>query len=596
MSSSRKPDSEKSAPLRFPELEFKPFAALRETFRAGYTRDDLRADVMAGLVVGIVALPLAMALAIASGVPPQHGLYTAIVAGGLIALLGGSRTQVSGPTAAFVVLLVPISAKYGLGGLAIASVMAGIILVVLGVGRLGLLLQYVPFPVTTGFTAGIAVVIATLQVKDVLGLTIPTTPEHMSERVRAIVDALPSAQGDEAFIAALTFALLLLWPRVTKKIPAPLIALSIAATVSWVLMHTVSGFEIATIGTRFSTMIDGAKVMGIPRQAPMPVWPWNLPGADGAPIGLSIELLRALLPSAFALAMLGAIESLLSASVADGMAKTKHDPNAELVAQGVGNIVAPFFAGFVATGAIARTATNVRSGARSPIASIVHAVFLLLAVLLFAPLVAHLPMASLSALLVLVAWNMSEVKHFVHTLKVAPRSDVVVLLVCFFLTVAFDMVISVSVGVVLAALLFMRRMAELTGARLVSERHESLELDVPAGVAIYEIAGPLFFGAAQKAMAALDATSTQLRVIIFDLSEVPVMDATGLVAFESALDRLRAQGTLAILVGVRTQPKVTLTRGGVVTREGAIAFAATLKDAIPMASRFIEPPSPPSAM
>src|SRR5215213_4290952 len=402
----------------------RPATALRSALRHGYSRNDLRADLLAGIVVGVVALPLSMALAVASGVAPQYGLYTAIVAGMVIAALGGSMVQVSGPTAAFVVLLAPISAKFGLGGLVVASLMAGVILILMGIIRLGGLIQFVPYPVTTGFTTGIAVVIATLQLKDFLGLTVVRMPELYLERVAALARALPTVQWDDLAIGVFTLAILLLWPRITRKMPAPLIALSVAAGVAALLTWWMPGFEVATIRSRFHYEIGGQILSGIPQLPPLPVLPWNLPGPDGRPLGLSLELLRDLAPSAFAIAMLGAIESLLSAVVADGMTGGSHDPDAELMAQGTGNLIAPFFGGIAATGALARTATNIRSGARSPFAAIFHALFVLLAVLALAPVLGYLPMASLAALLLVVAWNMSEIKHFTHALRVAPKSDV----------------------------------------------------------------------------------------------------------------------------------------------------------------------------
>lgn len=550
-------------------LPVRPAVALRTTLRRGYGREDLRADLLAGIVVGIVALPLSMALAVASGVAPQHGLYTAIVAGAVIAALGGSNVQVSGPTAAFVVLLAPISARFGLGGLVLATLMAGIILMLMGTLRLGGLIQFVPYPVTTGFTAGIAVVIATLQLKDFLGLTVPVMPEHYLERVAALARALPTVQWDDLAVGAFTLSVLLLWPKVTKKVPAPLVALGIAGGAAFLAASLVPGFEVATIRSRFG---------GIPQVPPLPVLPWNLPGPDGQLLGLSFELLRDLLPSAFAIAMLGAIESLLSAVVADGMTGGSHDPDAELLAQGTGNILAPFFGGIAATGALARTATNVRSGARTPFAGIFHSAFVLLAVLLLAPALGHLPMASLAALLLLVAWNMSEVKHFAHALRVAPKSDVAVLLLCFGLTVIFDMVVSVTVGVLLAALLFMRRMAEVSNVRLVDQH--PLVKGLPKDVLVYEVAGPLFFGAAQKAMSALQRVPTGISAVLLDLSAVPVMDATGLVSLEGAVERLQKMGIYVILAGVQTQPLQVLARSGIHKRGGRIAVYSSMERAV----------------
>ncbi len=548
----------------------RPAAALRDALAEGYNAEKLRADVLAGLVVGVVALPLSMALAIASGAPPQHGLYTAIVAGMVTALLGGSRTQVSGPTAAFVVILAPICAQHGLGGLLVASMMAGVILLLLGFARMGQLIQWIPHPVTTGFTAGIGVVIATMQLKDFLGLTVVDMPDHYVERVGAIVQALPTFSAPDFCLGVVALGILLYWPRVGSRVPAPLVALAVASVIP-----VVAGIDVATIGSQFS--YDGGR--GIPRGLPSPTLPWLFGGADGAPLHLDFKLVRELFPSAFAIAMLGAIESLLSAVVADGMAGTRHDPNAELLAQGAANIVAPFFGGFASTGAIARTATNIRAGGRTPVAAAVHGVFVGAAMLAFAPLLAYLPMAALAALLVLVAWNMSDVKHFRHVLRVAPKSDVTVLLACFGLTVMFDMVIAVTTGVMLAALLFMRRMAEISGARVVEGRHASLREPLPAGVILYEVAGPLFFGAAQKAMGALETVAGRARVVILDLGSVPAMDATGLVALETALEMLENDGSFVILVDVQPQPLKLLERSGL-TEGAGLAFAATVDAAV----------------
>lgn len=570
----------------------RPASALRAALRHGYSRNDLRADLLAGIVVGVVALPLSMALAVASGVAPQHGLYTAIVAGAVIAALGGSMVQVSGPTAAFVVLLAPISAKFGLGGLVLASLMAGVILILMGIIRLGGLIQFVPYPVTTGFTTGIAVVIATLQLKDFLGLTVARMPELYLERVAALAKALPTVQWDDLAIGAFTLAILLLWPRITRKVPAPLIALSVAAGIAALLAQWMPGFEVATISSRFQYQVGTQIFRGIPQLPPLPGLPWNLPGPDGRPLGLSLDLLRALAPSAFAIAMLGAIESLLSAVVADGMTGGSHDPDAELMAQGTGNLIAPFFGGIAATGALARTATNVRSGARSPLAAIFHALFVLLAVLALAPILGYLPMASLAALLLVVAWNMSEIKHFAHALRVAPKSDVLVLLTCFTLTVVFDMVVSVTVGVMLAALLFMRRMAEVSGVRLVDQH--PLLTGLPKSVLVYEVAGPLFFGAAQKAMSALHRVPTGIKVVLLDLSSVPAMDATGLVSLEAAVERLQALGIFVVLAGVQTQPLEVLARSGIHRREDRIAIFESMEQAVAAARERVEPPPRPS--
>ena len=585
-----------SAASLFPQLtqSLRLASALRATLRT-YDREKLRTDLLAGLVVGIVALPLSMALAIATGVPPQHGLYTAIVAGGLIAVLGGSPTQVSGPTAAFVVVLVPISAKYGIGGLLVATCLAGVILFLLGVARLGRLIQFVPYPVTTGFTAGIGVVIATLQLKDFLGLSVPKMPEHYFDKVAALAAAAPTARWPDVLIGAATLATLIFWPRITRRVPAPLVALAGATLAAIALARLIPGFHVDTIGSRFSYVVDGVTHRGIPRLPPLPILPWSMPGGDGAPLVLSFDLLRELIPSAFAIAMLGAIESLLSAVVADGMAGTKHDPDGELVAQGIGNMVAPFFGGFAATGAIARTATNIRSGGRTPVAALFHALFVLVVVMVLAPVLAYLPMASLAALLLVVAYNMSEIKHFAHVIRVAPKSDVFVQLTCFTLTVAFDMVVSVTAGVLLAAVLFMRRMAEISGTTVI--HHDPADhghrKPLPRGVVLYDIGGPLFFGAAQAAIGALDHIAEGTRIVILDLEDVPAMDATGLVNLESALERLHNDETLVILVGVQPQPAKVLKKAGIEEEPGRIALCDTVDQAVDLAFQIREnaPPS-----
>ena len=568
-----------------------PAAALRAVLREGYSAVDLRSDLLAGIVVGIVALPLAMALAIGVGVPPQSGLSTAIVAGFVVAALGGSRMQVTGPTAAFIVILAPLYTKFGMAGLLISGLLGGLILIAMGVLRLGRLVQFIPHPVTTGFTAGIATVIAMLQIKDFFGLTLAGHPEHSFERVVAMFQARGTASLFEPCIGLLTLGILIVLPRITRRIPAPLVALPVAAVVAIALSHVVPGFEVATIASRFQTTIGGTVFHGIPQLPPLPIVPWLAGGPGGQVFDLGFEGFRALLAGALAIAMLGAIESLLSAVVADGMARTKHDPDAELIALGIGNIIVPFFGGIAATGAIARTATNVKAGARSPIAAMVHALVILAAVLILAPFLGFLPMASLAALLLLVAWNMSEAKHFIHIIRVAPKSDVAVLLTCYGLTVGIDMVVGVSVGMVLAAFLFMRRMAEVSGGQLADESSPDALGPIPRGVAVYEISGPLFFGAAQKAMAALEIVASETRAVVFLMRDVHAMDATGLVALESALDPLRAHRCLAILTGVHGQPLALLRKARLDRRED-IVFCTTVEEALLTASRHVgDPPS-----
>jgi SulP family sulfate permease len=555
----------------------------------GYSTSQFRRDLAAGFLVGIVALPLAMALAIGIGAPPQQGLYTAIVAGFLSPLLGGSRIQVVGPTAAFIAVLAPIQAKFGLAGLLIAGAMAGLILIGMGLLKLGRLIEFIPFTVTTGFTAGIATVIAGLQLKDLFGLKLLQTPEHFLERMAALFQARHSASWRELVVGLATLCFLLLprlpkrWlaqlPRSIRKIPAPLYALPLVALSAWVVTHWFPEFQVETIGSRFHSWIGGRWVEGIPQVPPMPMWPWSAPGPEGQALNLSWSLLRHLLPSAFAIAMLGAIESLLSAVVADGMARTRHDPDSELLALGISNVVTPFFGGIPATGAIARTATNFRYGGRTPIAAMTHAVTILLAILLLAPLVRFLPMASLAALLLVVAWNMAELEHFIHTLRVAPRSDTAVLLTCFGLTVAFDMVIAVSVGVVLASLLFVRRMAGMTTGTLTREDHGTLPGPLPEGVVIYDLNGPIFFGAAERAMGAIRAIAEDCRVVIFRFEQVPVIDVTGLVAFEGIMEEMARHRIRVILVGVHGQVREVFDRAALKDDQGALALCENMEEA-----------------
>jgi SulP family sulfate permease len=561
--------------------------ALRRSLAQGYGAGDLKADLLAGTVVGIVALPLSMALAIASGVAPQHGLYTAIVAGFAIALLGGSKVQVSGPTAAFVVILAPISARFGLGGLALATLLAGVLLVAMGLARFGRFVEFVPYPVTTGFTAGIAVVIGVLQLKDFLGLAPGELPPHFVDRAVALARALPTTRWSEALVGAGTLGVLLVWPSVSKRIPAPLVALAVGTAVAATLAALVPGAEVATIASRFRYVVDGIERAGIPQLPPLPGLPWRLPGADGAPLGLSFALVRELLPSAFAIAMLGAIESLLSAVVADGMTGKKHDPDAELVGQGIGNVLSPLFGGIAATGAIARTATNVRAGAHSPFAAVIHALFVLAAVVGLAPLLGHLPMAALAALLLQVAWRMAEAKHVAHMVRVAPRSDLLVLATCFGLTVLFDMVVAVTVGIVFAALLFMQRMAAVSRAELVNVAALDLDEPMPEGVLLYEIAGPLFFGAANKAMTTLRTVARKgVKVVVLDLRSVPIIDATGLVALDSTVSKLCDAGVVVVLAGVQPQPLRALAKAHWRNVPGSLAIGRQFDKALEVARAY----------
>ena len=565
------------------------FAAWRQTLKAGYSLKALRGDLAAGLTVGIIAIPLAMALAIAVGVAPQYGLYTVLVAAPLIALTGGSRFNVSGPTAAFVVILLPITQQFGLGGLLLCTMLAGLIMIAMGLGRAGRLIEFVPYPVTLGFTAGIGIVIATLQLKDLLGLSLSSQPLHYLEQVQVLLLALPSAHLGDALVAALSLAVLILWPRWVPKVPGHLAALAVG-TIAGLALEGM-GIPLATLGERFSYSLDGVLHAGIPPFLPNFAWPWQLPSANGQPLNLSFELIRQLLAPAFAIAMLGAIESLLCAVVADGMTGSKHDPNAELVGQGLGNLIAPLFGGITATAAIARSAANVRAGAFSPLAAIIHAGVVLVAILLLAPLFSYLPMAALAALLLMVAWNMSEAGHVLHTLRIAPRSDVLVLLTCLILTVLFDMVLAVGVGLLLAAGLFIKRMSDLTDtAALPRHFHQALK-DLPEHVLVYAIRGPLFFGAAEKALSVLRRFNNDVKVVIVDISAVPLLDMTALAALDNVLRDYRKQGVGLVLVGTSSRVRLKLRRAGILREEGHLAYVQNLEQARAKALSWLEPAS-----
>ncbi len=523
---------------------FPPLAsAVRETLKEGYSRAALAKDFWAGISVGIIAVPLSLALAIASGVPPQHGLYTAVIAGLVVALAGGSRFNVTGPTAAFVVILYPIAVQHGLGGLLVATLMAGVILVALGWGRLGALISYIPYPVTTGFTAGIALVIASLQIKDLFGLKLEGS-EHFTTRLAEIAAARPHANWIEFSLGMATLVLMIFWRRRRLAGPPYLAGAIFCGVAAWAMKTWWPEAAITTLADRFG---------GIPATLPALHWP---------PMPLSWDLIKNLMLPAFAIAMLGAIESLLCAVIADGMTGRKHDPNAELVAQGLGNIVAPLFGGIPCTGALARTAANIRAGATSPFASAIHALFVLTAMLTLAPLLSWLPMCGLAALLLKVAWNMSERKNFVRIVRVAPRSDVMLMLVCFALTVLVDMVTAISVGVVLGSVMFMHNMSKLSMVNLLEAGHPQAPAGLPRDVRFYEIAGPLFFGAAERAMASLRNHDKSVRAVILDLSSVPTIDVSGLVALEGLVDDLNDAGIFVALCGAQPNVLHVLSEAG----------------------------------
>ena len=536
-------------------------------------------DLMAGVTVGIIAIPLAMALAIASGVAPQYGLYTAFIAGFIIALTGGSRFSVSGPTAAFVVILYPIAQTYGLGGLLLASLMSGVLLIIMAVMRLGRFIEYIPESVTLGFTGGIAVVIATLQVKDFFGLSVETMPEHYWDKLAVLAQSFPALDSMSALVAVVTLAVMLLWPRLKTPVPPHLPAVVIGSLLA--IWLNANGAAVDTIGSRFSYLLPGGGTgAGIPPVLPEFAWPWQQANASGEPIGVSWSMVRELLPAAFAIAMLGAIESLLCAVVLDGMTGKRHSANSELMGQGLGNIIAPFFGGITATAAIARSAANYRAGAESPISAMIHAAVVLLALVSLAGVLAYLPMPAMAALLIMVAWNMSEAPKAVHLLKTAPRSDVLVFLTCFSLTVALDMVIAITTGVLLAAVLFMREMAEMTKVTDITSGKRVSEESLPTGWRVFKINGPLFFAAADRIFGELAELSRNVNGIILYMDGVTVLDAGGLSALNKLLTTCQNDGTRIVVADLQSQPQRTLARAGLGPVEGVLQFTSTLREAL----------------
>ena len=537
---------------------------------------------MAGMTVGLIAIPLAMALAIASGVAPQYGLYTAIIGGLVIALTGGSRFSVSGPTAAFVVILFPVTQKFGLSGLLVASLMAGAILVILALGRLGRLIEYIPEPVTLGFTSGIAVVIATLQIKDLLGLPVTEMPETYTAKVGVLVEALPHLDAPNLWIGATTLAVLVLWPRLRVPVPGHLPA--VLAGVFSSLLVAYWGDGVDTIGTRFHyTLANGTGGQGIPPVLPEFTWPWLQPGPDGTPVDWSLDRVISLLPSAFSIAMLGAIESLLCAVVLDGMSGRRHHSNGELLGQGVGNLIAPLFGGIPATAAIARSAANYRAGAQSPIASVIHALVVLGSLIILAPWLAYIPMASMAALLMVVAWNMSEAHKAVEILKKAPVSDILVLITCFTLTVLVDMVVAISFGIILASMLFMRDIAQMTRVTDISANRKHVPVPLSEEWGVYKINGPVFFAAAERVFSELSLLSETKKGVILYMDAVPILDAAGLAAFRRFIDSKIGSGTLLITADLQFQPLKAIAKAHIEQIDCRLQFTSTLTEAVWMA-------------
>jgi SulP family sulfate permease len=546
----------------------------------GYTRAQFGADLTAGIIVGIVALPLAIAFAIASGVTPGRGLWTALVAGFLISALGGSRVQIGGPTGAFVVIVYGIVQQYGIDGLLVATFMAGIILVAMGLLKFGAAIKFIPHPVVIGFTSGIAVVIFSSQVKDVLGLRMGNVPAPFVEKWVAFGANIGSANSYAIGLTLATLLIIQLFPLVSRRIPGSIVAL-LATTAASLLLK----LPVETIGSRFGA-INAA--------LPHPVMPH-----------ITFTQLTMLVQPAIAIALLGAVESLLSAVVADGMTGMRHKSNAELVAQGIANIASPLFGGIPATGAIARTATNIKNGGRTPVAGMIHALTLLLITLFFGKWAALIPMATLGGILVVVAYNMSEWRTFRAELR-APKSDVAVLLTTFLLTVIVDITVAIEIGMVLSAFLFIRRMAEVTNVTMVTrEMADSSEEDdaeaaemarkLPAGVVLYEINGPFFFGAAERFKEVLNRVSGSPRVLVVRLQHVPAFDSTGLHALRELARGRLSGGTKLVLADVHAQPMIALTNSGLLDVIGAENVFGSLDEALDRAAELVSRPKTPLA-
>lgn len=511
---------------------------LVEAYRAGlFKSKNWLPNIIAGLIVGIVALPLAMAFAIASGVKPEDGLYTAIISALIVGVFGGSRVQIAGPTGAFIVILASITAQYGINGLQIATLFAGFILLFMGIIRLGSVIKFIPDPVIVGFTSGIGVIIFVGEWKDFFGLSLQIPLDaHFHTKIITLISTLPNLDLATTSMACLSLLLIWLSPKIVKRVPGPLIAMVVATTLQAIFQFKT----VATIGTAFG---------GISSVLPQ----FHLP---------SIQLANALnlIGPAFTIALLGAIESLLSATAADSMAKTRHHSNQELIGQGIANIFSPLFGGFAATGAIARTATNIRNGGNSPIAAIVHSIFLILVILFLSPLAKNIPLCVLAAILFVVAYNMSDIPHFMHMIKHAPRDDLLVLFTTFFLTILTNLVAAVNIGVILAMLLFIRRMNKFVDVKkedteILNGELKNKGLILPKNTVVYAIQGPFYFGVAEKMERAFAVTHSDPTNIIFRLKDVPFMDITGLQTFSELIEQFHKRGVIVYLC--EANPKVS---------------------------------------
>ncbi|MFT7138986.1 MAG: SulP family sulfate permease [Candidatus Azotimanducaceae bacterium] len=544
-----------------------------------YNLLSFRKDVLAGLAVGIIAIPLAMSLAIACGVSPQYGLYSAIIGGFIIALTGGSRFSISGPTAAFVVILFPIAQQHGLAGLLLATFLSGLILIAMAYARLGRFIEYIPQSVTLGFTGGIAIVIATLQLKDFLGLPIEDLPELYVEKVWLLITSVGDTNATSLFISSLTIGIMLLWPKLKTVIPPHLPAVVCASLVGVVAVNI--GFELDTIGSRFSYLMpDGSTGAGIPPYLPHFDWPWNRLGAGGQPFELSVSVMISLLPAAFAIAMLGAIESLLCAVVLDGMSGKRHSANSELLGQGIGNITVPFFGGITATAAIARSAANYRAGAKSPVSGMIHAITVLLALILLAPLLAYLPIPAMAALLIVVAWNMSDAGRIVHLFKYSPVRDIAVLVTCLSLTVFFDMVIAITVGVLLAFVLFVSEIAGMTKVTDMTKNKKLVSVQIPDHWEVLKINGPLFFAAADRVFGEIIERMSALDGVVLYLDGVTLLDSGGVAALTKFTAHCEKAGKKIVVADLQFQPLKTLARANFKPIAGVISFHSTLEGAL----------------
>lgn len=539
--------------------------ALLEARRAGLlARNQWLPNIIAGLTVGIVALPLAMAFAIASGARPEQGLYTAILGGACVSLFGGSRVQIAGPTGAFVVILAGVTAKYGISGLEMATLMAGAILVLMGVAKMGSVIRFIPAPVIVGFTTGIGVIIFVGQWGDFLGLP-SVSGEHFHERLWHLIQVMPQLNLPTLALASLSLVLVLYTPRIKglARVPGPLVAMIIATAIQ-ATFHLPG---VATLGSAFG---------GIPRGLPA----FSVPD-------LNLSHMISLLAPAFTIALLGAIESLLSAVVADGMAGTRHDSNQELIGQGIANLLSPLFGGFAATGAIARTATNIRNGGTSPLSGVTHAITLVAVLMFLSPLAANIPLAALAAILFVVAWNMSEVKRFARMLSKAPQADRAILLITFLLTVFADLIVAVNVGVILAVLQFLRRMVDTVEAQPVNARALKSELadlgvaDLPSEIMVYEVAGPIFFGAVENFKRPLLEARPHPKALIIRLDRVPFMDITGIQTLQEVIEQLRKRGVTVLLCEANARVLGKLRTAGVLSETASNdGYCESLRDAL----------------